>query len=64
MNIQEKTESINSVIRNIADFIQVHQDIKDVHQGDGRRGDPQPHQHKGRGGRDAADQNIEALRAE
>lgn len=29
MNIQEKTESINSVIRNIADFIQVHQDIKD-----------------------------------
>ncbi len=29
MNIQEKTESINSVIRNIAEFIQVHQDIKD-----------------------------------
>ena len=29
MNIQEKTESINSVIRSIADFIQVHQEIKD-----------------------------------
>ena len=29
MNIQEKTESINSVIRGIADFIQVHQEIKD-----------------------------------
>lgn len=29
MNIQEKTESINAVIRGIADFIQVHQDIKD-----------------------------------
>ena len=29
MDIQQRTEEINSVIRNIADFIQVHQDIKD-----------------------------------
>lgn len=29
MNIQERTEQINTVIRSIADFIQVHQDIKD-----------------------------------
>ena len=29
MNIQERTDTINSVIRNIAEFIQVHKDIKD-----------------------------------
>lgn len=29
MDIQERTEEINTVIRSIADFIQVHQDIKD-----------------------------------
>jgi len=29
MDIQERTEQINAVIRSIADFIQVHQDIKD-----------------------------------
>lgn len=29
MNIQERTDSINAVIRNIAEFIQVHTDIKD-----------------------------------
>ena len=29
MDIQERTEQINTVIRNIADFIQVHNDIKD-----------------------------------
>ncbi len=29
MNIQERTEEINAVIRSIADFIQVHKDIKD-----------------------------------
>lgn len=29
MDIQQRTEEINAVIRNIADFIQVHQDIKD-----------------------------------
>lgn len=29
MDIQERTEQINSVIRNIAEFIQVHKDIKD-----------------------------------
>lgn len=29
INIQEKTEEINNVIRNIADFIQNHNDIKD-----------------------------------
>ena len=29
MNIQERTDAINAVIRNIAEFIQVHKDIKD-----------------------------------
>ena len=29
MNIQERTDAINAVIRNIAEFIQVHHDIKD-----------------------------------
>ena len=29
MDIQERTEQINTVIRSIADFIQVHQDIKE-----------------------------------
>ena len=29
MNLQERTEAINNVIRNIANFIQVHNDIKD-----------------------------------
>ena len=29
MNIQERTDIINGVIRNIAEFIQVHKDIKD-----------------------------------
>ena len=29
MDIQERTEQINAVIRNIAEFIQVHKDIKD-----------------------------------
>ena len=29
INIQERTESINKVIRDIADFIQNHKDIKD-----------------------------------
>ncbi len=29
MNIQERTDEINRVIRNIAEFIQVHKDIKD-----------------------------------
>lgn len=29
MDIQERTEQINAVIRSIADFIQLHQDIKD-----------------------------------
>lgn len=29
MNLQERTDAINKVIRDIADFIQVHKDIKD-----------------------------------
>ena len=29
MDIQERTESINSVIRNIAEFSQTHADIKE-----------------------------------
>ena len=29
MDIQERTESINNVIRNIAEFIQTHSDIKE-----------------------------------